>query len=555
MSSSLNPHDATAASSTRTAWAVALAAIALLIAHKPWALTNPQLWAEDGCVHLLDNEQLGLRAFLTPYRGYLHTLPRLIAWLASHTVDIAHWPAFYNGTSLLVTFLLFLRLASPRCDLPGKKWLVLSFALAAHTGEVFFNITNLHWITAFFLLLQTLLPRPVNWTQRLGDLALVFLVGLSGPFVILFLPLFAWRFVRERHADTLAPLLLAGACAAIQGYFVRTTGTDYFAQPPEPFSLVKLLTIASSRLVVWPLFGTHLANTLPWVAQRGIGVGFIALLLVWALRPHPRRWLRAQLVVAFLLFTTVVLYRTRPDSWPLPDLVNADSYFFIPRILLAWLLIWEFDARPRAVALAARGLCLLGVLLELPHHIKPPPKDLHWKESCDAIRRGVPAEIPILPDGWVIRYPGRPARVLPASAAASFRPAHPNVAGDVLNNFAADGIFPGDALRTAAPSRTWSSWDNSGQATGSLVLGPFPAPERLCFAVGGYPREPGNHLFIELVATRERIDARPANPGAHWQLLELPVPETWRGQAILLVTIDGATTPDGWLAISEPLQK
>ena len=503
-----------------------MVAIALLVAHKPWALTSPQLWAEDGCVHLLENEQLGLRALLTPYRGYLHTLPRLIAWLASHTVDIAYWPAFYNGAALLVTFLLFLRLASPRCDLPGKHWLVLSFALVAHTGEVFFNITNLHWITAFFLLLQALLPRPTTWPQRLGDLAIVFLVGLSRPFVILFLPLFAWRFLRERNADTLAALLVAGACAAIQGYFVKTTGAGFFAQPPEPFSLTKMLTIASSRLVVWPLFGAHVASTLSWTAQRVIGTGFVALLLVGALRPHPRRWLRAQLVVAFGLFTTVVLYRTRPDSWAQPDLVNADSYFFIPRLLLAWLLIWEFDARPRVVAWAARGLCLLAVVLELPNHVKPAPADLHWENYCDAIRRGVPVQIPILPVPWVIQYPGRPARMLPASAAASYRPAVPDVAGDVRDKYLADGIFPGRALRTAAPIRTWSSWDRTGRSTGSLIFGPFAAPERLYFAVGGFPREPGNHLFIELVATHDRIDARPANPGAQWQLLEFPVPET-----------------------------
>ena len=105
------------------------------------------------------------------------------------------------------------------------------------------------------------------------------------------------------------------------------------------------------------------------------------------------------------------------------------------------------------------------------------------------------------------------------------------------------------------PIRIWSSWDRTGSATGSLTLGPFLGPELLCFAVGGFPRESGNHLFIELVATNERIDVRPLNPGAHWQLLDLPVPETWRGQAMLLIAIDGAITPDGWLAIGEPLQK
>src|SRR6185369_10858149 len=134
-------------------------------------------------------------------------------------------------------------------------------------------------------------------------------------------------------------------------------------------------------------------------------------------------------------------------------------------------------------------------------------------------------------------------------------PAYPEVAGEVRFQFPPDGNFPGDPLRTAAPTRTWSSWDNSGRATGSLAFGPFPAPDRLCFAVGGYPREPGNHLFIELVATRERLDARPVNPGARWQLLDVPLPETWRGQLILLVSIDGAATPEGWLTVSEPLRK
>ena len=556
MNSSVHSRVESGASSSKNLWWVAVAALGLLIAHKPWALTHSQLWAEDGVVHLLENEQLGLRALLTPHRGYLHMLPRLIAWLASHTVDVAYWPTFYNWSALLVTVLLFLRMASSRCDLPGKPWLLLSFVFAAHTGDVLFNITNLHWIAAFFLLIQTLMPRATTWPQRIVDLAIVFIVGLTGPFVILFLPLFALRFARERHADTLSPLLVAGACAAIQVYFVKTTGGTYFAEPPEPFSLAKMLTIAGSRLVVWPLFGTYVASTISLLALRVIGTIFIALLFVWALRPHPRRWMRGQLITAFVFFTTIVLYRTRPDSWPYPDLVNADSYFFIPRLLLAWLLIWELYARPRAVAWAARGLCMLAVALELPDHVKPALKDLHWEEHCDAIRRGVPANIPILPEPWVLQYPGRPKQKLIPSDIPSFRSAMPDVAGNVLGLFPLGGVFPGGALRTSGPIRTWSSWDGKGNSTGSVVLGPFPAPDRLYFAVGGYPRELGNHLFLELVATQERIDLRPpTNPGAQWQLLDQPLPDAWRGQPVQLTTIHSATTPDSWLAISEPLQK
>ncbi len=259
-------------------------------------------------------------------------------------------------------------------------------------------------------------------------------------------------------------------------------------------------------------------------------------------------------MVAFGLITPVVLYRVRPDSWTFPDLVNGDSYFFIPRVLLAWLLIWELDSQPRVVAFAARGLCLLAVVLELPDHLKPAPQNYHWEQTSEAIRHGLPARIPILPEGWVIAYPGRPPRVRPASAAAKLGPAYPATTGVVVAQFSPEGNFPGGALPTARPIRTWCSRDESGRATGSLAFGPFPAPERLDFAVGGYPREPATICSSNSSPrANASMPARPipANTG---NCSSSPLPETWRGQPIVLIAADGATTQNGWLAISEPLQ-
>src|SRR5688572_304731 len=95
------------------AWMVVLTA-ALLALRKPWALHTPQLWAEDGSIFLTQDEQMGIRAWWLPYNGYLHLLPRLIAWIASHTADPAWWPAIYNGCAFALTVALFARLASPR---------------------------------------------------------------------------------------------------------------------------------------------------------------------------------------------------------------------------------------------------------------------------------------------------------------------------------------------------------------------------------------------------------------------------------------------------------
>jgi hypothetical protein len=398
-----------AAHTTRlTWWAVAGASI-LLVVHKPWALTTPQLWAEDGTIHLAQNDAWGARAFFIPYRGYLHLLPRLIAWVASHIADVAYWPAIYNSAALLVAVSIFARMASPRLALPGKPWLVLAFVLAANTGEVFLNITNLHWLTAFFLLQQVLMGRPTTFGQRFGDLALMLVIGLTGPFVLVFLPLFAWRWWRERCDDNLRILLAAAGCAAVQAFFIITTG-PHFESHSQPLHLKMLLAVTGSRLVVWPLFGGQAASAFSLVALGASGIVVIALLAAWSLRPHPRRLLRVQILVAFILFTILGLYRVRPDTWPYPDLENGDSYFYIPRILLAWLLIWEFDATPRFLAWIARLLCIAGVLLNLPRYIEPAPPNYHWALHCDPIRRGVPANIPTLPAGWTFQYQGRPAR-------------------------------------------------------------------------------------------------------------------------------------------------
>jgi hypothetical protein len=388
-------------------WLAVGAATTLLIARKPWALTMPQLWAEDGSVFLAQNDQLGARALFTPFQGYLHLLPRLIAWTTSRVVDVGAWPLFYNGAALIITFLLFVRIASPRLKLPGKPWLVLVFALAPHTGEVLLNITNLQWLAAFFLIAQLFMSRPTSTAQRAADLLLAALVGLTGPFALLLLPLFVWRWWHDRNCDNLALLLVQCACAAAQaGFIVNESGAaSTLAEPLHPLMLFAVL---GSRLVAWPLLGPSVAEGASLSALAAIGVAAFGMVAAWSLRPGAMRPQRVQIIFALVVFAAAGAWRVRPDTWETANLANGDRYFFIPRVLLAWLLIGEFDARPRFVAWIARGLCLFAALLELPQHRLPAPPDYHWTQNCDPIRRGVAAKILTLPEGWTLEYPGRP---------------------------------------------------------------------------------------------------------------------------------------------------
>jgi hypothetical protein len=389
-------------------WVLAILAVALGLRHAS-ALHTPQLWAEDGSIFLLNNEADGARALFTPYAGYLHTLPRLIAWTASHVLDVRWWPAFYNWAAFAIWLAVIARTFSHRLPLPAKPWIALTFFLGPQSGEILFNITNLQWITGLALVQTLLSARPTSHAQRIGDAVWLVLIGLTGPFVIILLPLLAWRWWRDRHADNLTLLLLGATCAAIQGWFISHAGASVAPQA-DGFGFWPTLVVVARRLLVWPAAADHFARDWPPAFIGGVGGLLLVGLLAWALRPDPRRRLRAEIIVALLLMLVAGIIRTRPDTWEFDNLFYGDRYFYIPRVLLAWLLILEFDAKFTWAARTAKALCFLMAVLHLKPYSVPAPPNFDWAGHCDPIRRGVPASIPTLPEGWTVDYPGRPAR-------------------------------------------------------------------------------------------------------------------------------------------------
>lgn len=415
------PGPASAIPASSRLWPWVLLAAAALALRKPWALHTPQLWAEDGSIFLVQDGQLGVSAWWTPYNGYLHLLPRLIAWLARVTVDVAWWPAVYNGLAWICSVAVFARLASPRVHLPSKPGLMLAFALVAGTGETLLNVTNLQWFTAFFLLLQLFTAPAVTWTQRAGDLALLVLVGLNGPFALVFLPLFAWRawvdrpraasfsaFSRFRLSTFLLPLLAVALCAAIQARFLLGHGLSLDGSAEaQPFRPLMFFSIIGSRLVAWPLLGPASVRAWPLAVHAALGLAVIGTLLALSARRDALRPTRLLLAAAFVFVTIACVVRIRADTWADDNLVNGDRYFFIPRLLLAWLVLLEWHHARAAVRWTARALCLAAVTTHAPHYVLPAPPDYHWARHCDPIRKGTPANIRTLPEGWWMEYPGR----------------------------------------------------------------------------------------------------------------------------------------------------
>jgi hypothetical protein len=393
------PAASSPARSRLLAGATLVAAALLLCLRKPDSLRNPQFFAEDGTVFFIGARQLGPAAFLTPYGGYLHLLPRALAW-ALGFLDPSRIPAAYNLAGLAFDMAALALLFSPRVRLPAKPALALAFALTPHTDEVFLSLTNLQWCVALVLVLLLVADDPATAAQRWFDRAAVVLCGLTGPFLCFLLPLFLGRAAQRRSRDAVFLAVTALLVALVQASFLH----DYRGQLVAGNGAVAagLLPTLAARLfgTFWLGYGIRaLGAGFPWL---GLG-GAVLLLGAWvSLRPGAWRQERRFLGLAWLCFVLPVALKFRVDAFDISPPENADRYFFLPHVLLAWLLVVaavQFQGWRRLVPAA---LLAAALACNLRWMKAPPLPDLHWAQQVQPIRDGDEFAIPINPPGHVL---------------------------------------------------------------------------------------------------------------------------------------------------------
>lgn len=290
------------------------------------------LWGEDGRVFYGEAERLGVRSVWTLYSGYLHLYPRLVALLASR-FDLALLPLIYLA-GWFATFVLMARVVIGRLIGVGvEPWVALAvvafIGLQPHSAETFFTLTNGQWFLA--IALAVLLLVDVDRTPEWKDVLLIFLLGLTGPFAVLLVPVLVLKLALlrdfQRHR---ASYLAIVACALIQGFFVARSGGQT-AQPTDPdpshwVAVIKtFLTFGGGERTV-PLA----------VAFWGI---FALVLVVAVFKPaSARARTSAQaaglLTFAGLLFFAAALWSLKDQPAILSPIGPGGRYFVVPYALV-----------------------------------------------------------------------------------------------------------------------------------------------------------------------------------------------------------------------------
>jgi hypothetical protein len=392
------------------AWAVILACAIALSLRRAGAISNPQLWAEDG---RLFSEAYALRwhSILVPFSGYLHVLLRLAAWLALAAGPVhARW--LFVASACATTLYVASRALSVRCALPRLLGIgALAVVLVPDTYEVLSNLVNLQWVTGAGLLLLLISSDPARVSEWIHDVLAAAVIGLTGPFSVFFLPLF----IRRRTPASWCILGVVSACAAAQT-------AVYLSQPAEilpktmhdvPFSLV-LPTIAR-RVGASILLGSISSSETDLYVGAVAGIATVAGVAFLAWRPGQNRMERLSLGAAIVILLAFSFYRQRfvLDRFFRP--AYGSRYFYIPQLIIVWLLLWAAVQRDRLGRIAA-SLLAVALVLNLPRLREPPYLDTHWSTYEQSLREGRKILIPINPPGWYIQLPER--RPSPESGAS-----------------------------------------------------------------------------------------------------------------------------------------
>ncbi len=382
-------------------WAALLACAAILFARKPDMFLNPQFWAEDGWFYWW-GRLYGLNTLITPYAGYLHTVPRLVAKLAT-LVDPRCAPAVFVWSAFAFTLYVAARTQSARCPLPRHIACALAVVLVPDAFEILLNLVNLQWVLAGGLLLLLISADASSARQHAHDTTAAVLFGLTGPFSIMLAPLFVWRAWIRRTAPSVILAAIVLACGAVQLIEVLR---DTTVNPTGTFAPDAVLAVPGMRITASLLAGAFVPANYPRLIENILGLAALGVVAVLAFRGASLRTERRWLGAAFVLLLVGSLYRVR---FALPDLCHTgfgSRYFFPLQLIVLWLVLAATIAARRWVTRVAWLVALWALAINLPRLREHPLTELHWADYAAKIRAGEAVDAPINPGPpWIIPFP------------------------------------------------------------------------------------------------------------------------------------------------------
>jgi hypothetical protein len=271
-------------------------------------LINPELFRED--LWIFSSQRSSLMAFITPYNGYYHLIPRIIAFLTDS-------PLLYSWISFGITCIVFINILSSRIKLNDDIKCVMMFSLAIVSitySEILFSISYLQWILAVALIMLFIKEYPKTKWQSIGDNLLVLFVGLSSVFAIILIPLYI---LCRRD-------LLVTVCISTTIQLIGITSIPPFTHSVD---IVHYIFIVPHRTIGQML---GISNLL-------IYMNVLYYVILLSFMYYGRKVKEVSIFIAIhFLFLIAALFRLSENFFMVDWFGGGDRYFFIPSLMLFW---------------------------------------------------------------------------------------------------------------------------------------------------------------------------------------------------------------------------
>ena len=376
-------------------WAsgAAVAAItALQMVRRP---TPPPVWdsliAEDGKIFLSQALSQGfLDTLATSYQGYLHTVPRGTAFVATwFRLDDAPLVMSLLGSLLVALLSVYVFHASAAWIASPLLRAALALAipfLPVTARQMAGTISNLHWYLLYAAFWAVVCPwRGRGWL--VVSSAVAGLAVLSDPQAAVLLPVglvLAWR-ARERSALVIPGVIVVGLVAqlVLRDEGTATLGGSNYAALPEFFAERVTSSLLMGDRYLEDLFGGRTGSPFAWGSL--VLVAAAVALGLWRLRDR-RAWLLGGCAVLSVVYFLIgpLARGTHIFDIHRPWILTGTRYVYLPVLFLLTGLLAAVD-RPRRddrrlhareVVVALAVVASMAVGFAAPHRSSG---ELRWK--------------------------------------------------------------------------------------------------------------------------------------------------------------------------------
>jgi len=414
-------------------WALVVVAALLIVWRAPQYLVAPSFWAEDGMFFFAGAWNAGpLRGLVQRPAGYLVLYANVATSLAAllvqaGVISLATAPRVTAVAALLAQLVPVVLLAFARAPAWGGWWrragAIAIVLFGARTGGMWLNTVNSQYFLALAAIIVLLEPAGVGRVRRWVYAAIVALATLAGPVASFVTPLFLLKAWRTRARSVMLLAAVSSVCSGIQLGVIALGGIGAASPRAQGLSAPVLAMLAWTRTVVLPVLGrdaalaftNRLGPTLalmgtPLVVSApvfsGLMLGTLALVVAILALGAPRE-VRWWLAGSYALVTVGSYVGAVGDlRGLLRSFEGAARYFFVPSVLILWLLLLNVRPDRRVQSLVCGALLAVGLGISAwswRETVRWQATWPVWADEVAAWERDPRTPLHIWPAGWTMR--------------------------------------------------------------------------------------------------------------------------------------------------------